>query len=169
MRVLAMAAAILVAVSTTLVSALPAHAAQVTRQELINRAKTWLTANNGGPVPYSQSLYWGSEGYRQDCSGYVSMAARIGAPGQRTVELYDTYSVKLSSMNDLSWGDIVVDPVGTGLTRHVVIFDKWADPYKSSYWAYEQRDVHGTSHRVVKYGMTAGDGYYPRKLKNVTD
>ncbi|WP_053731374.1 hypothetical protein [Nocardia sp. NRRL S-836] len=167
MKVLAMAAAVLVAVSTTLVSALPAQAVQVSRQELIERAKTWLTASNGGPVPCSQSLYWGSEGYRQDCSGYVSMAAKLGAPGQRTVELHSDYSVAIA-VNDLSWGDIVVDPVGTGLTRHVVIFDRWADPYRSGYWAYEQRDVHGTSHRVVRYGLVAGDGYWPRKLKNVT-
>lgn len=167
MRVLAMATAVLVAVGSTLVAALPAQAVQVTRQEMINRAKTWLTANNGGPVPYSQDLRWGAEQYRQDCSGYVSMAAKIGAPGQRTVELYDTYSTEISK-NDLRWGDIVVDPVGTGTTRHVVIFDKWADPYKTRYWAYEQRDVHGTTYRTVNYGLVAGDGYFPRKLKNVT-
>jgi hypothetical protein len=167
MRVLAMAAAVLVAVSTTLISTLPAQAATISRAELIARAKTWLTANNGGPVPYSQSRYWGSEGYRQDCSGYVSMAAKLGAPGQRTVELYDTYSTGISA-TDLRWGDIVVDPNGTGTTRHVVIFDKWADPYKTAYWAYEQRDVHGTSHRVVKYGLSGSDGYFARKLNNVT-
>ncbi|WP_154697725.1 C40 family peptidase [Lentzea guizhouensis] len=167
MRVLAMAAAVLVAVSTTLVSALPAQAVQISRQDLIARAKTWLTANNGGPVPYSQELFWGTEKYRQDCSGYVSMAARIGAPGERTVELHDYFSTKLNSMNDLRWGDIVVDPVGTRTTRHVVIFDKWADPYKTAYWAYEQRNTYGTSHRVLKYGLTPGDGYVPRKLNNV--
>ncbi|MFS8099137.1 hypothetical protein LFM09_18590 [Lentzea alba] len=162
-----MAAAVLVAVSTTLVSALPAHAAPISRADLIARAKTWLTANNGGPVPYSQTSYWGTERYRQDCSGYVSMAAKLGAPGQRTVELYDTYSTEVAAVN-LRWGDIVVDPNGTGTTRHVVIFDKWADPYKTAYWAYEQRDVYGTSHRVVKYGLSGTDGYFPRKLKNVT-
>ncbi|MET8758359.1 hypothetical protein [Lentzea sp. NPDC004782] len=164
MRVLAMTAAVLAALST---SVAPAQAATISRADLIARAKTWLTANNGGPVPYSQSSYWGSEGYRQDCSGYVSMAAKLGAPGQRTVELYDTYSTAISA-KDLQWGDIVVDPNGTGTTRHVVIFEKWADPYKSGYWAYEQRDVHGTTHRVLTYGLSGTDGYYPRKLKNVT-
>ncbi|MCP2244427.1 hypothetical protein [Lentzea aerocolonigenes] len=167
MRVLAMATAVLVAVSTTLVSTLPAHAATISRADMIARAKTWLTADNGKPVPYSQTSYWGAEGYRQDCSGYVSMAAKIGAPGQRTVELYDTYSTRIAAA-DMRWGDIVVDPVGTGTTRHVVIFDKWADPYKSAYWAYEQRDVYGTTYRVLKYGLSGTDGYFPRKLNNVT-
>ncbi|MEV6235960.1 hypothetical protein [Lentzea sp. NPDC051838] len=164
MRVPAMVVAVLIALSTLVA---PAQAATISRADMIARAKTWLTANNGGPVPYSQTSYWGSEGYRQDCSGYVSMAAKIGAPGQRTVELYDTYSTRIAAA-DLRWGDIVVDPNGTGTTRHVVIFDKWADPYKTAYWAYEQRDVYGTSHRVVKYGLSGTDGYFPRKLNNVT-
>ena len=42
MRVLAMAAAVLVAVSTTLVSALPAQAATISRADLIARAKVNL-------------------------------------------------------------------------------------------------------------------------------
>ena len=121
MRVLAMTTAVLIALAAVVT---PAQAATISRADLIARAKMWLTANNGGPVPYSQSSFWGSEGYRQDCSGYVSMAAKLGAPGQRTVELYDTYSTAISA-KDLQWGDIVVDPNGT-------------------------------------------DGYYPRKLRNVT-
>ena len=136
-----------------------------TRAQIITRAELWVAQD----VPYSQTSWWTNTygTYRQDCSGYVSMAAKIGAPGQRTVELYDTYSTKIAA-KDLRWGDIVVDPVGTGTTRHVVIFDKWADPYKTAYWAYEQRDVHGTSHRVVKYGLSGTDGYFSRKLNNVT-
>lgn len=164
MRVLAMAAAVLVALSTLVA---PAHAVSVSRQEMINRAKSWLTASNGGPVPYNQNLYWGAEGYRQDCSGYVSMAARIGAPGQRTVELAKAPFSTGIAMNDLRWGDIVVDPVGDGNTRHVVIFDKWADPYKTAYHAYEQRDIHGTTYRVLRYGL-GGDQYVARRLTNVT-
>ena len=63
-----------------------AAGAPISATEMISRAKAWLTASNGGPVPYGQDLHW-ADGYRQDCSGYVSMAARIDAPGQRTVEL----------------------------------------------------------------------------------
>jgi hypothetical protein len=164
MRVLAMAAAALVVLST-LVS--PAYATSVSRQEMINRAKSWLTANGGGPVPYSQELLWGAERYRQDCSGYVSMAAKLGAPGQRTVELAQSPWSTGIATSDLRWGDIVVDPVGDGNTRHVVIFDKWADPYKTAYYAYEQRSTYGTSYRVLRYGLD-GDQYVARRLTNVT-
>ncbi|MFD4668287.1 hypothetical protein ACFWNN_01055 [Lentzea sp. NPDC058450] len=164
MRVLAMAAVVLLALST-LVS--PAQAAQVSRQEMITRAKSWLTANNGRPVPYSQTSFWGAERYRQDCSGFVSMAAKLGAPGQRTVELAQAPFSTSIAMSDLRWGDIVVDSIGTGDTRHVVIFEKWADPYKTAYHAYEQRDVHGTTYRVLRYGL-GGDQYVARRLTNVT-
>src|SRR5262245_61261926 len=49
-----------------------AKADAVTRAQMLERAATWLTANNGAQVPYSQTQVW-SDGYRQDCSGYVSM------------------------------------------------------------------------------------------------
>ncbi|MER7876397.1 hypothetical protein ABTY63_23045 [Streptomyces solisilvae] len=51
-----------------------AQAEPVTPSEVLRRAATWLTANNGSQVPYSQTSVW-SDGYRQDCSGYVSNAA----------------------------------------------------------------------------------------------
>ncbi|GFE23536.1 hypothetical protein [Streptomyces nigrescens] len=50
------------------------------REEMLNRAATWLTANNGAQVPYSQAKVW-KDGYRQDCSGYVSMALGLPTPG----------------------------------------------------------------------------------------
>jgi hypothetical protein len=40
--------------------------------EIISNAKTWLNP----PVPYSKTAY--HNGYRQDCSGYVSMAWELG-------------------------------------------------------------------------------------------
>src|SRR3569833_52457 len=64
----------------TLVGAPAASAARVepvSRTELLQRAATWLTANDGGRVPYSMEEYW-KDGYRQDCSGFVSMAAKLG-------------------------------------------------------------------------------------------
>ncbi|SER74651.1 hypothetical protein [Lentzea albida] len=169
MRVLAMAAAVLVAVSTTLVSTAPAHAyPQVSRAEVIARAKSWLTAGpGGGPVPYSQSV--GLQGYRQDCSGYVSMAARIDAPGKITIDLADRLHSAPIAMADLRWGDIVVNTTGdTADGRHVVIFEKWADPYRTAYHAYEQRSTYGTTYRVLRYGISATDNYRPRRLLNVT-
>ncbi|MEU0881320.1 hypothetical protein ABZ345_22140 [Lentzea sp. NPDC005914] len=167
MRVLALAAAVLVALST-LVAPAQAYPA-VSRSELISRAKTWLTANNGRPVPYSQSSYWGSEGYRQDCSGYVSMAAKLGAPGRITIDLADYVHSTGIAMTELRQGDIVVNPEGDDANgRHVVIFDRWVDQYRTGYYAYEQRSVYGTTYRALRYGLVAGDKYRARKLNNVT-
>src|SRR3954451_650273 len=47
--------------------------APISRAEIINRAKRWVAAQ----VTYSMTSYW-SDGYRQDCSGFVSMAWNLG-------------------------------------------------------------------------------------------
>ncbi|MGW0824106.1 peptidoglycan-binding domain-containing protein [Streptomyces sp. NPDC002845] len=130
---------------------------------MINRARTWLTANNGAPVPYSMERTW-KDGYRQDCSGYVSMALGLGKPGLNTVGLADSrngVTTRLSSMSQLKKGDLLIDYSTTdGDFRHVVIFEKWANASHSAYWAYEQRGTYGTTHRQLKYGI-GSDNYDP--------
>jgi hypothetical protein len=142
--------------------------ATLTPQEMINRAKTWLTANNGGPVPYSMETVW-KDGYRQDCSGYVSMTLGLSTPGLNTVGLATTSSVTqpLSSVSQLQMGDLLIDYSTTdGDFRHVVIFEKWADSAHTAYWAYEQRGTYGTTYRQLKYGIGADhyDPFRPVKL-----
>lgn len=169
MRVPAMTAAVLVALSTTLVATTPAQAATpMYRYEIINRANSWLTANNGTRVPYDIYSHWG--GYRQDCSGYVSMAAMLDKPGPITQQLASsTYSSPIT-MAELKRGDIVVDAVGdTASQRHVVIFDRWVDSTKRAYFAYEQRGDHGTDWRSRTYGLESGSEYKARRLNNVID
>jgi hypothetical protein len=63
MRRVVVVLAALVAVMSTVIA--PASAATVSRTGLINRAASWLTANNGGPVPYSQERNW-VDGYPTD-------------------------------------------------------------------------------------------------------
>ena len=133
------------------------------RDTTIARAKTWLTANNGHQVPYSQSKTWG--GYRTDCSGYVAMALKLAKPGTNTVGLASsTYTTKIK-MKNLKKGDLIIDPVGDSTSRHVVIFVKWTSSAHSSYWAYEQRGGHGTDHRKLSYGVGSDqyDAYRPKK------
>ncbi|WP_151775066.1 peptidoglycan-binding domain-containing protein [Streptomyces abyssomicinicus] len=137
-------------------------AATITRDQMIARAKTWLTANNGKPVPYSMERNW-KDGYRQDCSGYVSMALGLGKPGLNTVGLATTSSVtkRLSSVSQLKKGDLLIDySTSDGDFRHVVIFEKWANTSHTAYWAYEQRGTYGTTHRQLKYGI-GSDNYDP--------
>lgn len=131
------------------------------RQQTLDRAATWLTAYNGGPVPYSQSSYF--QGYRQDCSGYVSMALNLGT-SPNTVGLADSQYTRKISMSELKPGDLIIDYQGTNTTRHVVIFEKWNDSSKSSYTAYEQTgDGDKTRHRTLKYGLESNSEYEARR------
>ncbi|MGH3722275.1 MAG: hypothetical protein ACRDRI_26245 [Pseudonocardiaceae bacterium] len=139
---------------------------QASRSEMLQRAAVWLTANNGKQVPYDQLKVW-RDGYRQDCSGYVSMAAALPKPGPNTVALFDNETVAINKA-DMLPGDLFIDKTGDHNTRHVVIFEKWANSGHTSYLAYEQRGGHGTDHRILSYGLNAGSQFQARRLKNIT-
>ncbi|MFJ4835871.1 hypothetical protein ACIP79_39135 [Streptomyces sp. NPDC088747] len=129
------------------------------RQRTLERAATWLTANGGRPVPYNQAAYW-RDGYRQDCSGYASMALGLPTPGTNTVGLATNRNLtRPIAMGELQPGDLVIDALGNSNTRHVVIFERWNDAAHTSYLAYEQRGGPGTSHRTLTYGLNAGSEY----------
>ncbi|MFF9480376.1 hypothetical protein [Streptomyces sp. NPDC014733] len=131
------------------------------RAEMLRRAETWLTANDGAQVPYSQTTYW-KDGYRQDCSGYVSMTLGLPTPGTNTVGLANDRSLtRPISLGELTPGDLLIDADGDSNTRHVVIFEKWNDAAHSSYTAYEQRGGHGTDHRSLTYGLSDGSEFKP--------
>ncbi|AJE82996.1 MULTISPECIES: NlpC/P60 family protein [Streptomyces] len=138
-------------------------AAAYSRTTTINRAKKWLTANNGHQVPYSQTKTWG--GYRTDCSGYVSMALSLGKPGPNTVGLATSTYTKKIKMASLKKGDLIIDKTGGSTARHVVIFVKWSSSAHKSYKAYEQRGGHGTDYRTLSYGVGSDqyDAYRPKK------
>ncbi|MCC4317372.1 NlpC/P60 family protein [Streptomyces malaysiensis] len=146
-----------------------AQAEPVTPSEVLRRAATWLTANNGSQVPYSQTSVW-SDGYRQDCSGYVSMALGLWKPGPNTVELAGNRDLTTPvTLNDLQPGDLLIDAEGNSNTRHVVIFESWTDSSRTAYSAFEQRGGHGTDHRILAYGLGTGSEYKPYRAVNITD
>ncbi|MFJ9416876.1 hypothetical protein ACIRPT_22170 [Streptomyces sp. NPDC101227] len=131
-----------------------------TRQEMLNHAAAWLTANGGAQVPYSQAKVW-KDGYRQDCSGYASMALGLPTPGTNTVGLATNRGItRPISVGELKPGDLLIDAAGDSNTRHVVIFEKWNNDAHSSYTAYEQRGGHGTDHRSLTYGLPGGDAEF---------
>ena len=136
------------------------------RSQVIERAKTW-NPHTGDRVSYSQVR--SHEGYRADCSGYVSMALGLSKPGQNTVGLTSSRYTERITMSELKKGDLVMDAEGTNTTRHVVIFEKWANSGHTSYWAYEQRGHYGTDHRTLDYGLDSGSeykAYRPAKLSD---
>ncbi|MCD7445702.1 peptidoglycan-binding protein [Streptomyces lincolnensis] len=105
---------------------------ETTRADIIRRAKTWVAAK----VPYSMSRYWG-DGYRQDCSGFVSMAWNL--PGNEWTGSLDQYGVRIAK-EDLQPGDILLfhNPSDPQQGSHVVIFGGWTDYTHTSYLAYEE-------------------------------
>jgi hypothetical protein len=117
---------------------------------VIKRARIWLTAWHGGPVPYMvsnnpQDLY---DGYRRDCSGFASMALGLPGPGLDSGALAARSQPLMKS--DLRAGDLLINPAPGG-AGHVVIFEQWTDATMTSYMGYEQSGDGGTHHRQIPF------------------
>jgi len=153
----------------------PAAAAAVspvTPEQIRSRAESWLTAWNGGPVPYLSSgdpSTW-FQGYRRDCSGYVSMALGLAGPGLDTVHLAMSSVSTPITKYDLSFGDLMINPA-PGADGHVVIFDHWVTPPSAtnsgSYVGYEQSGSGGTHHRTIPYPYFNGYPMSPYRYKGI--
>ncbi|MGV9702884.1 peptidoglycan-binding protein [Streptomyces sp. NPDC003483] len=140
-----------------------AVAPTTTRAAIINRAKTWITAQ----VPYSMSAYW-SDGYRQDCSGYVSMAWNL--PGNEWTGSLDTFGVRISR-DQLEPGDILLfhNPADPQNGSHVVLFGGWTDYTHTYYIAYEQTRPY-TRRQATPYAYWSNSArYVPYRHKGLTD
>ncbi|MEU4409413.1 helix-turn-helix transcriptional regulator [Streptosporangium sp. NPDC023963] len=136
----------------------------VDRAGMIGRARSWHPAT-ARRVPYSQFKTYG--GYRTDGSGYVSMALGLPKPGPNTISLASSDFSRRIKMTELLQGDLVIDPVGGNTARAVVIFDRWADAGRTSYWAYQQRSGYGTDHRVVDHGLKPDDQFRAHRPVNL--
>ncbi|MFJ5266625.1 hypothetical protein ACIQAC_39850 [Streptomyces sp. NPDC088387] len=151
---------------TTVDAAALAAAPQITRDEVVLRARSWLRPT----VPYDQHATHTNEygTYRTDCSGYVSMAWGLPGPGPNTVGLLD-FSHPIAK-GDLKTGDILLDAQGNSNTRHVVLFDKWADDGQSSYWGYEQSGDANTVYRKIPYPyFSTPSQFKPYRYHNIVD
>ncbi|MEV6882218.1 peptidoglycan-binding protein [Streptomyces sp. NPDC051135] len=140
-----------------------AELAGITRTEIIDRAKTWVSAK----VPYSMTAYW-SDGYRQDCSGYVSMAWKL--PANEWTGSLGTVADRITK-EELQPGDILLfhnasDPESGS---HVVIFGGWTDGTHTGYTAYEQTPPH-TRKLDTPYAYWSNSAkYLPYRYKGVTE
>jgi hypothetical protein len=142
--------------AASLLTALPVPT--VTPDQIRHRAATWLTTWHNGPVPYLSSVNptdW-FQGYRRDCSGYVSMVLGLPGPGLTTGQLAgDDISIPIAK-DDLRTGDLMINP-GAGADGHVVIFDHWTDETRRHYVGHDLSGSRGTRSRVLPYPYT--DGY----------
>ena len=101
----------------------PVDGFAITREETINRGKTWVEDG----IMYSQSRY--HEGYRQDCSGFVSMCWDAGT--SYTTRNIQEVSYQIS-VEEMLPGDAVWTP------GHLSLFVEWVDQPNGRYMALEE-------------------------------
>ncbi|MFF2526075.1 peptidoglycan-binding protein [Streptomyces liangshanensis] len=134
-----------------------------TRADIINRAKRWVAAQ----VPYSMTKYW-SDGYRQDCSGYVSMAWNLA--GNEWTGSLAQYGVKIAR-EDLQPGDMLLfhNPSDPNKGSHVTLFGGWTDYTHAYYIAYEQTQPHTRTQSTPMAYWNNSARYVPYRYRGLTE
>lgn len=136
---------------------------ETTRAEIISRAKRWLSEK----VPYSMSKYW-SDGYRQDCSGFISMAWNL--EGNEWTGSLAKFGVKIARA-DLEPGDMLLfhNPSDPNKGSHVTIFGGWTDDSHSHYLAYEQTPPRTRAQTTPMAYWTNSGRYVPYRYKGLEE
>ncbi|MFD5008195.1 hypothetical protein ACFWMV_35460, partial [Streptomyces mutabilis] len=103
----------------------------VTPEQVIARARHWVKQD----VPYSQSHAWKDAAtgghYRQDCSGFVSMAWQLKS--SLTTRSLPSVANRLSSFSQLEAGDALNYPAA-----HALLFGGWTDRAKGDFVYYSE-------------------------------
>ncbi|MFM9594917.1 peptidoglycan-binding protein [Streptomyces scabiei] len=134
-----------------------------TRADIIRRARAWVEAE----VPYSMRAYW-SDGYRQDCSGFVSMAWNL--PGNEWTGSLGKFAQRISK-DRLEPGDMLLfhNPKDPRKGSHVVIFGGWTDDAETHYIAYESTHPYARR-QATPYGYWDNAAHYvPYRYKGLID
>lgn len=165
---------VLACLASLVLLSVPASAGAIGRDVVIDRAEAWYDAK----VPYSQSKYYRvagdpSPGYRQDCSGFVSMAWRLTRSDGTALSL-DTGTLGTRcdriSKDELEPGDMLLRPKTSYPWGHAVLFAGWANVAHTQYWAYEESNSqNGTVHRLVTYPYWDIAGFQPYRYRGIEE
>ena len=134
----------------------------VSGADVILRARGWMRARPA--VPYSQlhrflnpSDFYGdnagddpANGWREDCSGFVSYAWGLPGPGYVTSTMLGI--TRVISWSALQPGDALLIP------GHVALFARWDDAAHSTYTLWEEAD--SQSGTVARSGISRTDSYW---------
>jgi hypothetical protein len=136
----------------------PAGALAITRNTTLSRAQKWVDA----PVKYSQSKR--HNGYRTDCSGYVSACWATGTSWSTSSFHHVTHKISRASLQP---GDAMLKK-----GYHVRLFYGWLDEAKTQYVAYESgTDQSGKSRvavcRVHSYADDRKFGFVPTRYNRI--
>ncbi|MFE2427208.1 hypothetical protein ACFXJ5_10700 [Streptomyces sp. NPDC059373] len=122
------------------------------RKDVVNRALERINHRIG----YSQSAT--TNGYRDDCSGFVSAAWGLDPPGANTDGLMGSQYSHQIGKNDLQPGDALI------AGDHTVLFGGWADDAHTKYIALEDNGSQGTVSHVIPYPYYSGDAAHERSI-----
>lgn len=147
------AIALLAVVITAALSfgAFPANAHAVTRSQVVDRSMHWVKKK----VKYSQRGYY--QGYRRDCSGFVSMAWKLKK--SYTTRTIKQVAVKVPK-SKLKPGDAVLVP------GHVSIFGGWANRSHTKFWALEETQPGSHAKKRVRPWRRGAQGLRYKGIKN---
>jgi uncharacterized protein YraI len=123
----------------------------ISRGEVINRSIGWVNRH----IMYSQARY--TDGYRQDCSGFVSMSWHLqGSPN--STSLRSSRYTTIIPRSQLAPGDILGHP------GHVALFVRWAGG-----GAAVMREEYDYGHPAVERVWSAGkvNGYTAYRYKGI--
>lgn len=134
------------------VSAASSVGGEISRAEVIARAKYWLSKKDD--IVYNQEGWYPDQDgrlYRTDCSGYVSMAWHLGTSA--TTRNLAEYSVEISR-DALPPGDALND-----YDTHVILFAKWDNADHTRF------SCHSFGETPVKYVTGASIDDFPSSDK----
>lgn len=119
-----------------------------------------------GTVPYSQSAIHYPDGYRQDCSGYVSLCWQSGPQGGSTVTLVEDGTMYAIAEDQLLPGDAVgyCGPGTWGDYGHIQTFEGWDG---DGYWVWEQTGGGWGPHHNFYSGRPSWYGYSGWRFVNI--
>ncbi len=103
------------------------------RRAIVERALAWVDQG----VPYSQTPQPREAGYRTDCSGLVSMAWQLPAPGHTTYSFaggpWDDHVSHRIDWSELAPGDALNSP-----QHHIMLFAGWLDENRTRFCTIEE-------------------------------
>jgi len=132
-------------------------ASSITRDQIMQRAQVWVDQK----VPYSQSAT--TDGYRQDCSGYVSYcwASSTSGGGHWTGNMQEICT-KINK-SDMKKGDAILKP-----SQHVLLFGGWID--SDAFYEYAEHQPGDVCRKSTgSYKYFADNGYFPCRYNLVSN
>jgi hypothetical protein len=133
----------------------------ISAAKILNRAADWTAAR----VPYSQAKYYGDINgtYREDCSGFTSMAWDLDF-SLSTAQLSSVATRVASGFKGIEPGDAILKS-----GDHVFIFVKWYNAKHTQAWIYEEAGLSsssGSGATEKHFGLATFKGYKIYRYKN---